>query len=32
MTLWGFGSIGRTLKPHLTALGASPAMPSGPEW
>jgi hypothetical protein len=32
MTLWGFGSIGRTLEPHLTALGASPTMPSGPEW
>lgn len=22
VTLWGFGSIGRTLEPHLTALGA----------
>ena len=23
VTLWGFGSIGRTLEPHLTALGAT---------
>ena len=23
MTIWGFGSIGRTLEPHLTALGAT---------
>ena len=23
VTLWGFGSIGRTLAPHLTALGAT---------
>ena len=23
VTIWGFGSIGRTLEPHLTALGAT---------
>jgi phosphoglycerate dehydrogenase-like enzyme len=23
VTVWGFGSIGRTLEPHLTALGAT---------